>query len=249
MLGGFGGRITEQDLSQASKDELNKAIARARKRTAGELAIAEKELAEAKAKGFNAQILAERQSVVDRLKRGEVRVEYQDYYEGGKISPAAEDAKSILGKFWAATTENGGYKVVNERYDFVDMKDPLAVLMGDSYGVSENAKAGQPITLRQRLQAMHQLNPFARDMSVDMVLGQEETTERKMNNVMSKLGGVADFFTLNAFDFDRQGGSTLMNPSGKPQDKLPSTATPTTLRSSLPKSIPTIFSSTGVKSV
>ena len=226
MLGGFGGRITEQDLSQASKDELNKAIARARKRTAGELAIAEKELAEAKAKGFNAQILAERQSVVDRLKRGEVRVEYQDYYEGGKISPAAEDAKSILGKFWAATTENGGYKVVNERYDFVDMKDPLAVLMGDSSGVSENAKAGKPITLRQRLQAMHQLNPFARDMSVDMVLGQEETTERKMNNVMSKLGGVADFFTLNAFDFDRQGGSTLMNPSGKPQDKLPSTATP-----------------------
>ena len=223
MLGGFGGKITEQDLSKASKDELNKAITRAKTRTAGELSTAERELAEAKSKGFNAQIIAERQSVVDRLKRGEVRVEYQDYYEGGKITPAAEDAKSILGKFWAATTDNGGYKVVNERYDFVDMKDPLAVLMGDSSGVSKNAKAGQPITLRQRLQAMHQLNPFARDMSVDMVLGQKETTERKMNNFMSKVGGVADFFTGNAFDFDRQGGSTLMNPSGQ---KLPTVAKP-----------------------
>ena len=220
MLGGFGGRITEQDLSKASKDELNKAIARAKKRTAGELSVAKKELAKAKSQGFNAQVIAERQSVVDRLKRGEVRVEYQDYYDDGKITPAAEDAKSILGKFWAATTADGGYKVVNEKYDFVDMKDPLAVLMGDSSGVSETAKGGQPITLRQRLQAMHQLNPFARDMSVDMVLGQEETTERKMNNVMSKLGGIADFFTLNSFDFDRQGGSTLMNPSGqKPKGK------------------------------
>ena len=226
MLGGFGGKITEQDLSKASKDELNKAIARAKKRTAGELSIAERELAEAKSKGFNAQVVAERQSVVDRLKRGEVRVEYQDYYDGKNITPAAEDAKSILGKFWAATTENGGYKVVNEKYDFVDMKDPLAVLMGDSSGVSKTAKAGQPITLRQRLQAMHQLNPFARDMSVDMVLGQKETTERKMNNVMSKLGGVADFFTGNAFDLDGQGGRTLMNPSGKPQDKLSTAAKP-----------------------
>ncbi len=219
MLGGLGGSITEQDLSQASKDELNKAILRAKKRTAKELKIAEQELQEAKTKGFNAQLLAERQSVVDRLKRGEIRVEYEDYYDGDKITPAAEDAKSILGKFWAATTENGGYEVVNERYDFVDMKDPLAVLMGDSSGVSEKAKPGQPITLRQRLQAMHQLNPFARDMSVDMVIGEKPTRERSMNNVMSKLGGIADFFTLNAFDLDRQGGRTLMNPTGQKQEE------------------------------
>jgi len=221
MLGGFGGRITEQDLSKASKDELNKAIARAKKRTAVELRTAEQDLAKAKAGNYSN--IAEIQSRYDRLKRGEVRVLYQDYYEGGKITPAAEDAKSILGKFWAATTADGGYKVVNEKYDFVDMKDPLAVLMGDSSGVSETAKGGQPITLRQRLQAMHQLNPFAREMSVDMVLGQEETTERKMNNVMSKLGGIADFFTLNSFDLDRQGGSTLMNPSGQ---KPPTAAKP-----------------------
>ena len=219
MLGGLGGRITEQDLSMASKAELSKAIARAKKRTATELRIAEQELQEAKTKGFNKQILAERQSIVDRLKRGEVRVEYEDYYDGTKITPAAEDAKSILGKFWAAATDNGGYEVVNERYDFVDMKDPIAVLMGDSSGVSKNAKPGQPITLRQRLQAMHQLNPFARDMAVDMVIGEKPTRERSMNNVMSKIGNVADFFTLNAFDFDRQGGRTLMNPSGEKQEQ------------------------------
>lgn len=194
MLGGLGGRITEQDLSMASKEELSKAIARAKKRSAQELRIAEQRLAEAKTKGFNRQVLTERQSVVDRLKRGEVRVEYEDYYNGTKITPAAEDAKSILGKFWAAATDNGGYEVVNERYDFVDMKDPLAVLMGDSSGVSEKAKPGQPITLRQRLQAMHQLNPFARDMAVDMVIGEKPTRERGMNNVMSKIGNLGIMF-------------------------------------------------------
>ena len=225
MLGGFGGPITENQLSQESRDELNKAIARAKTRTAKELSIAERELTEAKSKGFNTQILAERQSVVDRLKRGEVRVEYQDYYEGGEITPAAEDAKSILGKFWAATTENGGYRVVNERYDFVDMKDPLAVLMGDSSGISKKSKPGQPITLRQKLQAMHQLNPFARDMAVDMILGEKPNPQRDIGNMIKyNMGGLADFFTGNAFDFDRQGGRTLMNPSGQSQEKLPSAA-------------------------
>ena len=219
MLGGLGGRITEQDLSMASKDELTKAIVRAKSRTSTELRIAEQQLAEAKTKGFNKQILAERQSVVDRLKRGEVRVEYQDYYDGTKITPAAEDAKSILGKFWAATTENGGYEVINERYDFVDMKNPMAVLMGDSSGVSEKSKPGQSITLRQRLQAMHQLNPFARDMAVDMVIGEKPTIKRSMNNVMAKLGSVADSLTGNLFDFSRQGGKSLMNPSGQKQEE------------------------------
>ena len=192
MLGGLGGRITEQDLSMASKEELSKAIARAKKRSAQELRTAEQDLAKAKAGNYSN--IAEIQSRYDRLKRGEVRVLYQDYYDGTKITPAAEDAKSILGKFWAAATDNGGYEVVNERYDFVDMKDPLAVLMGDSSGVAEKAKPGQPITLRQRLQAMHQLNPFARDMAVDMVIGDKPTRERSMNNVMSKIGGIANYF-------------------------------------------------------
>jgi hypothetical protein len=217
MLGGLGGPITEQDLSKASKDELNKAIARAKKRTSNELSIAKRQLAEAKAGGFNKQMLAERQSVVNRLERGEVRVEYQDYYENGKISKSAEDAKSILGKFWAAQTNDGGYKVVNEKYDFVEMPDPMAVLMGDSSGVSKNAKPGQPITLRQRLQALHQINPLAREMSVDMILGGKSDPGRDIKNIMTKLGGIVDFFTLNSFDLDNQGGPTLLNPSGKEQ--------------------------------
>ena len=223
MLGGLGGPITESQLSKASRVELNNAIARAKQRTGSELAFAERQLQEAKDGGFNKQILAERQSVRDRLKRGEVRVLYQDYYDGNdekNITPAAENAKSILGKFWATSTERGGYRVVNEKYDFVEMSDPMAVLRGDSSGVSENAKSGKDITLRQKLQALHQLNPLAQSMSVDMILGEKPNPKRDIGNIMKyTMGGVADFFTVNAFDFDQQGGKTLMNPSGKKEEK------------------------------
>ena len=200
MLGGLGGRITEQDLSQASREELTKAIARAKKRTSAELRVARQKLAEAKAKKFNKQVLAERQSMVDRLERGEIRVLYRDYYDGNNeknITPAAEDAKSILGQFWAAATANGGFQVVNERYDFEQMNDPMAVLKGDSRGIPtdpEKGVAGKKITLRQRLQALNQLNPFAKDMAVDVVLGEKPTRERIMNNVMSKLGNLGMMF-------------------------------------------------------
>ena len=105
----------------------------------------------------------------------------------------------------------------NEKYDFVEMPDPMAVLMGDSSGVSKNAKPGQPITLRQRLQALHQINPLAREMSVDMILGGKSDPGRDIKNIMTKLGGIVDFFTLNSFDLDNQGGPTLLNPSGKEQ--------------------------------
>ena len=223
MLGGLGGPITESQLSEASRVELNNAIARAKQRTGSELAFAEQQLKEAKDGGFNKQILKERQSVYDRLKRGEVRVLYQDYYDGNdekNITPAAENAKSILGKFWATSTERGGFKVVNEKYDFVDMPDPMAVLRGDSSGVSKGAKAGEDITLRQKLQALHQLNPFAKEMSVDMILGEKPNPKRDIGNIMKyTMGGVADYFTSNLFDFDQQGGRTLMNPSGKKEEK------------------------------
>jgi hypothetical protein len=174
MLGGLGGPITEQQLSKESKAELESAIARAKLRTSSELKVAEAQLKEAKDKGFNKQILAERQSVVNRLKSGQVRVKYQDYFQDGKISKSAEDAKSVLGQFWAQATSDGGYRVVNEKYDFVEMPDPLAVLRGDSTGVAKGAKPGQPITLRQKLQALHQLNPLARSMEVDMILGNKK---------------------------------------------------------------------------
>ena len=223
MLGGLGGPITESQLSKASRVELNNAIARAKQRTGSELEFAEKQLKEAKDGGFNKQILAERQSVYDRLKRGEVRVLYQDYYDGNdekNITPAAENAKSILGKFWATSTERGGFKVVNEKYDFVDMPDPMAVLRGDSSGVSKGAKAGEDITLRQKLQALHQLNPFAKEMSVDMILGEKPNPKRDIGNIMKyTMGGMADAVTGNLFDFDNQGGTSLRNPSGKKEEE------------------------------
>jgi hypothetical protein len=172
MLGGLGGPITEQQLSKESKAELEKAIARAKLRTKSELAIATRDYERAKKEKWSN--LAEVKSVYDRLKRGEVRVEYQDYYEKGKITKQAEDAKSILGKFWAQASSDGGYRVVNEKYDFIEMPDPLAVLRGDSTGVAKDAKPGQPITLRQKLQALHQLNPLARSMEVDMILGKKK---------------------------------------------------------------------------
>jgi len=174
MMGGIGGPVTETQLSKESKDELTKAIERARKRTSRELAIATQDLAKAKKEKWSN--LAEVQGVYDRLKRGEIRVEYEDYFEKGKISPAAEDAKSILGKFWARASTDGGYRVVNEKYDFVDMPDPWAVIRGDSRGISkvDANKAKRSITLRERLQAFYQINPFARDMEVDMVLGKKK---------------------------------------------------------------------------
>jgi hypothetical protein len=224
MLGGLGGPITESQLSKASRVELNNAIARAKKRTGAELAFAEQQLKEAKDGGFNKQILAERQSVRDRLKRGEIRVLYQDYYDGNdekNITPAAENAKSILGQFWATSTERGGFKVVNEKYDFVEMNDPMAVLRGDSRGIAKDpkkAEAGKKITLRQTLQALHQLNPLAREMSVDMVLGEKPNPLRDYGNYLKyTVGGMADALTKNLFDFDKQGGISLMNPSGKKQ--------------------------------
>ena len=223
MLGGLGGPITESQLSRESNVELNNAIARAKLRVGSELALAEKKLAEAKAGGFNKQVLAERQSVRDRLKRGEIRVLYQDYYDGNdekNITPAAENAKSILGQFWATSTEKGGYRVVNEKYDFVEMPDPMAVLRGDSSGVSKNAISGQPITLRQKLQALHQLNPFAREMTVDMILGEKPNPMRDMGNIMKyTMGGMADHLTGNLFDFDKQGGGLAGMMGGGKEDK------------------------------
>ena len=201
MMGGLGGPITETQLSKESKDELTKALNRAKKRTSKELEIATRDYERAKKEKWSN--LAEVKSVYDRLKRGEVRVEYEDYYEGGKISAAAEDAKSILGKFWAQASVDGGYRVVNEKYDFVDMPDPWAVIRGDSRGISK-VDAGKPqrsITLRERLQALYQLNPFARDMEVDMVLGKKggdpmRTAQNLGTMVLRSVPAVNDAFYL-----------------------------------------------------
>lgn len=221
MLGGLGGSVTEQDLSNESKKELNKAIARAKKRHGANLAKATKEWKEAEKGGWDKSssnegrnAYATRKSQYERLKSGQVQVLYQDYYDGNdekNITKSAENSKSILGQFWATATKNGGYRVVNEKYDFVEMNDPLAVLKGDSRGIAKDpkdAKSGEKITLRQKLQALHQLNPFAKDMSVDMVLGEKPDLSRHisrhLNNIATKglsalgLGPVMDYFKRNS---------------------------------------------------
>ena len=233
MLGGLGGPITESQLSEASRAELNSAIARAKKRHGANLANATIEWKEAEKGGWDKSssiegrnAYATRKSQYERLKSGQVQVLYQDYYDGNdekNITPAAENAKSILGQFWATSTERDGFKVVNEKYDFVEMNDPMAVLRGDSRGIAKDpkkAEAGKEITFRQQLQALRQLNPLARDMSVDVVLGEKPNPLRDYGNYLKyTVGGMADAFTGNLFDFDKQGGKSLMNPSGKKQEK------------------------------
>ena len=218
LMGGLGGAVTEQDLSKETKHELNLAIARAKKRHAGNLAKATREWEEAKKGGWNKSsskegrdAYATRKSQYERLKAGQIQVLYQDYYDGNdekNITESAEDSKSVLGQFWAQQTKDGGYRIVNEKYDFQPMNDPYAVLMGDSRGIAKNAKDGKPdqeITLRNKLQALAQLNPFTKDMTVDMILGQPETAERQTNNILRKMGGFLDFVMRDTTDFDAQG--------------------------------------------
>ena len=236
MLGGLGGALTEQDLSAASKKELNLAIARAKKRHPERLAKATREWNEAKTGEWNKskdpkgrEAYATRKGIYERLKRGEVQVDYIDYYEkppkgnpkdpnyfAGLMTDDAKNAKSILGKFWAATTAQGGHRVVNERYDFQSLKDPIAVLRNDPKGVSDENK--EPVTLKNKLQALSQLNPFSKDMGVDMLLGQPETAQRKMNNIVRKLGGVIDFVMRDTTDFDGMNTKFEKTPA-KPQPK------------------------------
>jgi hypothetical protein len=218
LMGGLGGAITEQDLSKETKHELNLAIGRAKERHAGNLAKATREWEEAKKGGWDKSsskegrdAYATRKSQYERLKSGQVQVLYQDYYDGNNeknITESAENAKSVLGQFWAQQTKEGGYRIVNEKYDFQPMNDPLAVLMGDSRGIAKDAKDGKPgqeISLRNKLQAIAQLNPFTKDMSVDMILGQSESAERKTNNILRKMGGFLDFIMRDTTDFDGQG--------------------------------------------
>jgi len=238
-MGGLGGAITEQDLSKETKHELNTAIGRAKERHAANLAKATREWKEAEEGGWNKSssregrdAYAARKSQYERLRSGQIQVLYQDYYDGNdekNITKSAEDSKSVLGQFWAQQTEDGGYRIVNEKYDFQPMNDPLAVLMGDSRGIAKNAKDGKSggeITLRNKLQAIAQLNPFTKDMTVDMILGQPETAERKTNNILRKLGGVIDFVMRDTTDFDGQGIVASNEAKGEMGVSFPETTLP-----------------------
>ena len=184
MLGGFGGPISERDLAPESQAELQKAIQRAKKRTSFEISKAEAKIKELRAMGAKDgnPALETQKSFLSKLKAGGIRVQYADYAENGKMSKSAENAKNILGQFWAYGRDKkkgGGYRV-EDKYDFDKMKDPMGVLFG-------KGKSTQ-----QRLQALHQLNPFKGKGDVDMVLGGNRTAAESWGLSASKtlLGGM-----------------------------------------------------------
>jgi hypothetical protein len=183
MLGGFGGPISEVDLSGQSKAELQKAIERAKKRTSQQIRVEQQKLdtllknppqpGQDKSKWNNAVAL--QKSFLKKFKEGGVRVQYADYSD--------KNAKNILGQFWAhkrSDKEGGGYRV-EDKYDFDKMKDPMKVL---------TAKGS---TTQQRLQALFLMNPFAAKKEVDMVLGGKRTTSEMMGLAGNRtlLGGMA----------------------------------------------------------
>jgi hypothetical protein len=190
MLGGYGGPVSEMDLSGQSQAELQKAIQRAKKRTAQQIRIEQSKLndlltnppkpGQDKTEWNNA--VATQRSFLKKFKDGGIRVQYADYSENGKMSESAKNSKNILGQFWAYgrnKKEGGGYRI-EDKYDFDKMKDPMSVLFG-------KGKSTQ-----QRLQALHQMNPLRGKGDVDMILGGKRTTSESLGLSASKtlLGGM-----------------------------------------------------------
>jgi hypothetical protein len=201
MLGGFGGPVSERDLSKESQAELQKAIQRAKKRTGSEISKAEAKIKELRAQGAKDgnPALETQKSFLKKLKAGGIRVQYADYAdEKGQMSESAKNAKNILGQFWAnqrSKEEGGGYRV-EDKYDF-DMfkkKDEKSGKMRDM-NMGELLKEGvfgKGKTVQQRLQAAYLLNPFRGKGDVDMVLGGKRTTAESLGLTGSKtlLGGM-----------------------------------------------------------
>jgi len=201
MLGGFGGPVSERDLSKESQAELQKAIQRAKKRTGSEISKAEAKIKELRAQGAKDgnPALETQKSFLKKLKAGGIRVQYADYAdEKGQMSESAKNAKNILGQFWAnqrSKEEGGGYRI-EDKYDF-DMfkkKDEKSGKMRDM-NMGELLKEGvfgKGKTVQQRLQAAYLLNPFRGKGDVDMVLGGKRTASESLGLSASKtlLGGM-----------------------------------------------------------
>jgi hypothetical protein len=215
MLGGFDGPVSERDLSKESQQELQKAIQRAKKRTGLEIRKAEdkiKKLRDQGAKDGN-PALEMQKSFLKKLKSGGIRVQYTDYAdEKGKMSESSENAKNILGQFWAterSKKEGGGYRI-EDKYDFdylkKKVKDPKTGKMVerdlDQGELIKDVIFGKGKDLRQRLQAAYLLNPLKGKGDVDMVLGGKRTAAESIGLTGSKtlLGG-------------------MLGISGKPKDK------------------------------
>ena len=201
MLGGFGGPISERDLSKESQAELQKAIQRAKKRTGSEISKAEAKIKELRAMGAKDgnPALETQKSFLKKLKAGGIRVQYTDYAdEKGQMSESAKNAKNILGQFWAnqrSKEEGGGYRI-EDKYDF-DMfkkKDEKSGKMRNM-NMGELLKEGvfgRGKTVQQRLQAAYLLNPFRGKGDVDMVLGGKRNVAESLGLSSSKtlLGGM-----------------------------------------------------------
>jgi hypothetical protein len=201
MLGGFGGPVSERDLSKESQAELQKAIQRAKKRTGSEISKAEAKIRELRAQGAKDgnPALETQKSFLKKLKAGGIRVQYTDYAdEKGQMSESAKNAKNILGQFWAnqrSKEEGGGYRI-EDKYDF-DMfkkKDEKTGTMRDM-NMGElimEGVLGKGKTVQQRLQAAYLLNPFRGKGDVDMVLGGKRTAAESWGLSSSKtlLGGM-----------------------------------------------------------
>jgi hypothetical protein len=205
MLGGFGGPISERDLATESQKELQKAIQRAKKRTGSEIAKAEAKIAELRAMGAKDgnSSLETQKSFLKKLKAGGIRVQYTDYAdEKGKMSASAENAKNILGQFWAYgrdKKEGGGYRI-EDTYDFdpfkKKVKDPKTGKMVerdlDAGELIRDVLLGKGKSTQQRLQAAYLLNPLRGKGDVDMVLGGKRTAAENAGLAGSKtlLGGL-----------------------------------------------------------
>jgi len=202
MLGGFGGPVSERNLSRSSQQELQKAIERAKKRTGSEIATVQAKIKALEAQGAantpeGKKALANEKSFLAKLKAGGIRVKYQDYEENGKLTESAKNAKNILGQFWAYGRDKkkgGGYRI-EDKYDFdmfkkKDAKTGKMREMNTSELIREGI-LGKGKTVQQRLQAAYLLNPFKGKGNVDMVLGGKRTTAESLGLSASKtfLGG------------------------------------------------------------
>jgi hypothetical protein len=199
MLGGLGGPISEMDLGKESKQELQKAIQRAKKRTGFQIKRVESEIAKLKAMGAKDgnPALERQKSFLSKLKSGGIRVEYADYAdEKGNMSESTKNAKKILGQFWAYgrnKKEGGGYRI-EDKYDFdtfkKKVKDPKTGKMVekdlDQGELIRDVILGKGKDTQQRLQAAYLLNPFKGKGDVDMVLGGKRTDAENFGLAISK---------------------------------------------------------------
>jgi len=206
MLGGFGGPVSERNLSRSSQQELQKAIERAKKRTGSEIATVQAKIKALEAQGAantpeGKKALANEKSFLAKLKAGGIRVKYQDYEENGKLTESAKNAKNILGQFWAYGRDKkkgGGYRI-EDKYDFdafkKKVKDPKTGKMVerdlDAGELIRDVILGKGKTPQQILQAAYLLNPFKGKGNVDMVLGGKRTAAESLGLSASKtfLGG------------------------------------------------------------